>query len=148
MTVVVDTNAVVNPGAVARESVSGCSASSKLGNDILIVLCNTSLASLAVLASEWRPDHAGYAKVGLIKLPQAQKFIDNGLLLCNTVHFWNESRVKYHAGCIKVSTQSIGCRKCKIQQRVVGERAGQDSQEPSDTNKEQGTSEYTRKPWL
>jgi hypothetical protein len=60
------------------------------------------LASLAVLTPQRRPDHARNTKVGLVKLPQLDELVNDGLLLRNAVHLWHETGVLHHGGDVKV----------------------------------------------
>jgi hypothetical protein len=71
------------------------------------MLCNTSLASLAVFASQRCSNHASNTKVGFIKFPQAEELINNSFLLGNAVQLGNEARIKQHAGYIKVARHAI-----------------------------------------
>jgi hypothetical protein len=78
----------------------------------LIMLRYTTVASLAVSASEGSADHTSNAEVGLVKLPQAEKIVDDSLLLGNPIEFRDKARVEQHAGRIEVSRRGINsCEK-------------------------------------
>ena len=101
MAVIVDSDTVVDPGTV------------------MVVLGHTPGTSLAVLAAERLPDHARHAEVVLVKLPQAQELVDDGLLFGDAVQFGDIARVKYHTGRIKVDRQTERAGKEKVEQGVV-----------------------------
>lgn len=60
------------------------------------MLGDAALAPTTVLASQRRPDHAGDAKVGLVKLPSRNQVVDDGFLLGDAVHLGHEPRVVRH----------------------------------------------------
>ena len=113
---VVDANAVVNPWAMARCVLDGL-AYPNSGADLLVMLGNTSIAPFAVLTPQWLSDHAGYAEILSIKLPQTNKLIDDSFLRTKTTELRNESRLVNHCAKVKVPAQRIRCRKCKVTDR-------------------------------
>ena len=42
---------------------------------------NAAFATLAMLAAEWPTDHAMFAEIRFVEYPQADEFLDDGLLL-------------------------------------------------------------------
>lgn len=64
--------------------------------NLLIMLANTSLTSLAMLASKWPTDHASRTKVLFIKLPSFKQFINDRLLLAHTAAFRYEAWIFKH----------------------------------------------------
>jgi hypothetical protein len=82
------------------------------------MLGNASLTPPTVLAAQRRSDHASYTEVGLVKLPLLKEFIDDGLLLSNTVHLGDKSRVISHAGNVEIRSKTEEYTKDDIEQRV------------------------------
>jgi hypothetical protein len=76
-----------------------------LGKYSLVVLGHASLASLAMLTPQRCPNHARNTKVGLVKLPQPDELVDDGLLLRDAIHFRHEPWILHHRGDIKVADQ-------------------------------------------
>ena len=61
------------------------------------MLGDAALASPTVLAPQRRPDHAGNAKVVLVKLPCRDEVVDDGLLFGDPIHLGHEPGVIRHA---------------------------------------------------
>jgi hypothetical protein len=66
------------------------------------MLGNTALAPAAMFATQWSADHARGAKVSVVKLPQPDEIINNGLLLSNAVELGYETRIENHAGGVEI----------------------------------------------
>ena len=58
-----------------------------------------------MLAPQRRPNHARNTEVGLVKFPQLDELVDDGLLLRDAVHFRNKARIVHHSGDIKVANE-------------------------------------------
>lgn len=63
--------------------------------------------SFAMLTPKGPSDHAGYTEVLVIEFPQAQKFINDCLLLGTTSKPRDITRIFDHAVCIEVCAKSI-----------------------------------------
>ena len=74
-----------------------------------------------MFAPEWRPDHAGDAKVGLVKLPQGKELVDDFLLLGDAVELWNKPRVINHSCDVKVRYKPIEHHEDKVEDGVRAE---------------------------
>ena len=68
---------------------------------------NAMTTSSTVLTSNRPSDHASYAEVLVVKLPQAQQFVDDSFLLSSTSKFWYVARILDHAIYVEVCTESI-----------------------------------------
>ena len=80
----------------------------------LIMLRDAAIASFTMLASQRHPNHAGNAEILLIKLPQAEQFIDNNLLLCEAAEFRYKARFIEHCAEIEVPAKSVEYAKGKV----------------------------------
>ena len=67
------------------------------GRHLLVMPRDTALAPAAMLASQRSPDHARNTKVGLVKLPETNQLVDDGLLFRNAIHLGNKSWIVHHA---------------------------------------------------
>lgn len=76
---------------------------------------HATMASPTVLTSQRRANHTLDAKVRLVIFPQADKLINNGLLLRNTVHLGNEAGIKHHAAIVEPCAQAEEDSKTQIQ---------------------------------
>ena len=65
------------------------------------MLGDAALASSTVFAPQRRPDHAGNAKVGIVKLPCRDEVVDDGLLLGDPIHLGHEPGVIRHTPDVK-----------------------------------------------
>jgi len=84
----------------------------------LIMLRDAAIASFTMLASQRHPNHAGNAEILLIKLPQAEQFIDNNLLLCEAAEFSHKARLIEHCAEIEVPAKSVEYAKGKVAERI------------------------------
>jgi len=77
---------------------------------------NAALTPAAMFASQWSSDHARNTKVGLIKLPEADQLVDNGLLFGDSIELRHETRIVDHTPDIKPGAQGIGEDERKVHQ--------------------------------
>ena len=91
---------------------------SRGGQNLLIVLGYTAITSFAVLASQGHADHTWNAKVRLVKFPQAQKFIDDGLLLSEAAKLRDEPWFVEHRAKVEISAKGIRNSESNIAERV------------------------------
>ena len=76
--------------------------------DLLIMFRHaTTTTSFTVLTPQGSSDHAIYTEILVIELPQAQKFVNNCLLLRATSKLRYVARVFDHAVYVEVCTKSI-----------------------------------------
>ena len=76
--------------------------------DLLIMFRHaTTTTSLTVLTPQGPSDHAGYTEILVIEFPQAQKFVNNCLLLRAASKLWYVAGVFDHAIYVEVCTKSI-----------------------------------------
>ena len=76
--------------------------------DLLIMFRHaTTTTSFTVLTPQGPSDHAGYTEILVIEFPQAQKFINNCLLLRATSKLRYVAGVFDHAVYVEVCTKSI-----------------------------------------
>ena len=78
----------------------------------------TTTTSFTVLTPQGPSDHAGYTEVLVIEFPQAQKFVNNCLLLCATSKLRYVAGVFDHAVYVKVCTKSIAESEKYIENRM------------------------------
>jgi hypothetical protein len=83
------------------------------------MLGNTSLAATAMLASKRSLNHARNTKVGLIILPLGNKSINDGLLLRDALHLWDESRIISHACDVEVQSEAEEDRKKEVEKAMT-----------------------------
>ena len=109
MSVVVDTDAVIDPWTVTvvkqhlisprrqgRKGRNGETEGGRRVKNVLIMLGDTTTAPPTVFAPKRRTNHAGDTKVGLVELPEADKLVDDGFLLGNTVQLGHKAWVVHH----------------------------------------------------
>jgi hypothetical protein len=72
----------------------------------LIRLGYTTIATLAVFASERRTHDTSRAIMILVKLPKAQKLIHHSLLLAEATGFGNIARVIHHTKKVEIGAES------------------------------------------
>ena len=76
--------------------------------DLLIMFCHaTTATSFTVLTPQGPSDHAGYTEILVIEFPQAQKFVNNCLLLRATSKLRYVAGVFDHAVYVEICTKSI-----------------------------------------
>jgi hypothetical protein len=69
VSVIIHTNAVVYPWAMATNVLATAAGLWIEKSSLLVMLCDTSIASFAMLASEWHPYHTCDAKVLIVEFP-------------------------------------------------------------------------------
>lgn len=82
------------------------------------MFCHTTVAPFAVLTSQRHTDHARNAKVTLIKFPQAQQFIYDFFLLCQTTKLWNKSGLVNHGTEVEVATETVERAERDVTKRI------------------------------
>lgn len=115
------------------------------------MLGHAALALPTVLAPQRGPNHARNTEIGLVKLPQRQKVINDGLLLGNAIHLGHKAWIVSHARGVEE-----GCETCKRGKRNVEEKEAScfrnavrhDSQEPISNSEEKRGREDSSKPRL
>jgi hypothetical protein len=66
------------------------------------MLGNAALTPTAVLTTKRRADHTKDAEVGLVKLPEADEFIDDSLLFSNAVKLGHKAWIEHHASDVEI----------------------------------------------
>jgi len=82
------------------------------------MLRDAAIAPFTMLASQRHANHAGNAEILLIKLPQAEQFIDNNLLLREAAEFRYKARLVEHCAEIEVPAKSVEYAKGKVAERI------------------------------
>jgi len=113
---VVHANAIVYPRAVTRKNQWQLSFGGL--HDLLIVLGYATITSFTMLASQGHPDHTWNAKVRLVEFPQAQKLIDDCLLLSKTAKLRDKPRFVEHGAKVEISAKGIQHSESNIANRV------------------------------
>lgn len=93
VTVIVRSYAIVYPGAM------------------VIMFCDTTPATLAMLASNWLPDHTRHTEILIVELPQAYQFVDHSLLLDSASKLRHVPWIFDHGVGVEVRTKSVRCGK-------------------------------------
>jgi hypothetical protein len=84
----------------------------------LIVFRDAALAPFAVFASQRHPNHAWHAEVLVVKLPEAQEFVDLGFLLGQTSRLWYEAGFVKHCGVVEKGAQAAQHNECEVREHV------------------------------
>lgn len=105
MAVVVDANTVVYPWTVTGLG-SAHGSCIRLRRYLLVVFCNAAITPAAMLAPKRSANHACDAEVGLVKLPQSNQLIDDGLLFSDAAHLGHKAGVFDHAEDVEVCRES------------------------------------------
>ena len=113
---VVHANAIVYPRAVTRKNQWQLSFGGL--HDLLIVLGYATITSFTMLASQGHPDHTWNAKVRLVEFPQAQKLIDDCLLLSKTAKLRDKPRFVEHGAKVEISAKGIQHSESNVANRV------------------------------
>ena len=113
---VVHANAIVYPRAVTRKS--QWQLTFRGHHNLLIVLSYATITSFTMLASQGHPDHTWNAKVRLVEFPQAQKLIDDCLLLSKTAKLRDKPRFVEHGAKVEISAKGIQHSESNIANRV------------------------------
>jgi hypothetical protein len=71
------------------------------------MLGHATVTPAAMLTPERRADHACHAEVGLVKFPQLDKLINDGLLLCNAAQLGHKAWIVNHADDVEVARKPI-----------------------------------------
>lgn len=85
---------------------------------LLVMLCNASIATLAVLTAEWSADHTCNAEVVLVEFVRFEKLVYYGLLLISATRLGDIAWISGHGHEIKVGTGSDERCKGKIKKHV------------------------------
>jgi hypothetical protein len=71
--------------------------------DLLIVLGDAAITSFTMLTSQRHSDHTWNAKVRLVEFPQAQKLVDDRLLLSEAAKLWDKTWFVKHCAEVEIS---------------------------------------------
>lgn len=109
-------NAVVDPRTVATRMLMVVTPQTVNVQHLLILLCNASLASPAMLASQWLTNQTKYAEMLLVKYALTEHTLDNSLLLAFTCCLRHVAGVFY-----KRQSVEIGASREKYGEKKVGD---------------------------
>lgn len=154
MSVVVDTDTVVDPRTVAG-TWSALVANLGEYEDLLVVFGHAAATCSTVLASERCANGASGAKIELVVLPQAEELVNYCLLLGNAVHLWHIARIVSHGGSVEEHGEAEEDGEQEVEQgmsavvrRRPKGRAWQYRGDPVESNKKQRAGKDACHPWL